>query len=374
MQMIGYLDYNAGAPVRPVAAQAVAAALAAGGNASSVHGPGRSARRTIEDAREAVAALVGAMPEAVVFTSGGTEANDLALHGTGRTRIIVGATEHVSVLEAVPDAAVAPVDSDGMIALDTLESMLAASDAAALVSVMLANNETGVIQPLAEVARRAHAHGALVHCDAIQAAGKVPVSMAALGTDLLTLSAHKIGGPQGAGALVVAAPADLAPRLRGGGQERRRRAGTENVPGIAGFGAAAEAARADSRECVRLAALRDRLEAGVRALAPLAVIFGAGVARLPNTSCLAMPGVASEVQVMALDLAGVALSAGAACSSGKVQRSHVLDAMGVAPALAECAIRASLGWASRAEDVERFLAAWGRLYAHAGGAEMAPAA
>jgi cysteine desulfurase len=244
-----------------------------------------------------------------------------------------------------------------------------------LVSVMQANNETGVVQPVAEIAALAHSRGALVHCDAVQAAGKLPLDVAALDVDLMTLSAHKIGGPAGVGALIVRDGLDLMPLLIGGGQERRRRGGTENLIGIAGFGAAAAAVADDLADQPRLAALRDRIEAGVRALAPAARVFGADADRLANTSCLTMPGITSEIQVMALDLAGVAVSAGAACSSGKVAASHVLRAMGIAEAEAASAIRVSLGWRSEAADVDAFLQAWGELSARTGRRDRrAPAA
>jgi cysteine desulfurase len=357
-----YLDYNATAPLRPEAAAAIARALEATGNPSSVHRFGRTARRQIEDAREAVAALVGGHFDSVIFTSGGTEANNLALSGCGRGRLLVSAGEHDSVLMAAPAATPVPLTSSGTIDLAALEALLGDSAADALVSVQLANNETGVIQPVAAVAERARRRGALVHCDAVQAAGRIDIDIAALGVDLLSLSAHKIGGPQGVGALVLGGDLTLAPLLRGGGQERRRRAGTENVAGIVGFAAAAEAARRDLPHQADLAALRDRLEAEVRVVAHEVVAFGAAAPRLANTSCLAVAGLSAESQVMALDLAGVAVSAGAACSSGKVAPSRVLSAMGADPELAAAAIRVSLGWASGPTDVDRFLAAWASLY------------
>jgi cysteine desulfurase len=359
-----YLDYNAGAPARPEVAAAMVEALAEPGNPSSIHGPGRAARFRMEQARAEIARLVEAAPAAVVFTSGGTEANALALAGVGRSRRIVSAIEHPSVLE-FGAAETIPVDGDGVIDLSTLDSMLAADTAPALVSVMLANNETGVIQPVAEAARIAHAHGALLHCDAAQAAGRIPLSLAMLGADFLTLSAHKMGGPAGIGALVLAdASFGLAPILRGGGQERRRRAGTENIVGIVGMGAAARIARDDVAQqhpISDLREMRDRLERGAVKSVPECVIIAKDAPRLPNTSCLALPGVPGQTQVMALDLAGIAVSAGAACSSGKVTESRVLAAMGLAPELRGSAIRVSLGWSSRAEDVDGFLAAWVEL-------------
>ena len=305
---------------------------------------------------------MGAAPAHVVFTSGGTEANNLALAAASGRRIVVGATEHDSVLGAAPGADLAPVGPDGVLDLDAFEALLARDPAPGLVSIMLANNETGVIHPVAAAARLAHASGTLVHCDAVQGAGRLALDMAALGADLLTLSAHKLGGPQGVGALVMADDLDFAPIILGGGQERGRRAGTEAVPAIAGFGVAADLARVAADDSARLAALRDRMETALLALAPGARVYGAGAARLANTSCISMPEVPSETQVMALDLAGIAVSAGAACSSGKIQPSHVLRAMGVPAAEASTAIRISLGWNSEAADIERLIEAWQQLY------------
>lgn len=358
-----YLDHNATAPLRPEAVAAMTAAFACAGNPSSVHGEGRAARKLVDDARRAVARLVGVAAEAVVFTSGGTEANDLALNGCGRLRVLVGATEHDSVLAAVPGREIVPVDGNGVIRRDALAEMLAADARPAIVSVMRANNETGTLQPVAEVAALAHRHGALVHCDAVQAAGRIPLDLAVLGVDYASLSAHKLGGPKGIGALIVLNGAPLAPRLRGGAQEGRRRAGTENVPAIAGFGAAAAVVEsALAAEIDRLAALRDRLETGIRAAANDAVIHAAAAERLPNTSCVAMPGVSGETQVMAFDLAGFAVSAGSACSSGKVTVSHVLAAMGMAEIPARNSIRISLGTTTVAADIDAFVAAWTSLH------------
>ena len=356
-----YLDYNATAPVKPAVIEAMAGALGVTGNPSSVHRAGRAARRALEHAREAVAALVGAAPDAVVFTSGGTEANNQAL-GSIRGACLVSAVEHDSVLAAAPDAERLPVDALGRVDFERLADRLAALRPA-LLSVMLANNETGVVQPVAEVAELAHRHGALVHCDAVQAAGKLAIDLVALGVDLLTLSAHKLGGPQGVGVLVLGDGIEPAALLRGGGQERRWRPGTENLPGIVGFGRAAELALEDRDWRSRVGALRDRLEAGILAVAPAAQVYGRGAERLANTSCLSMPGVSNQTQLIAFDLAGIAVSTGSACSSGKVGPSHVLAAMGVDPAEAATAIRVSLGWASTARDVERFVAAWTRLHA-----------
>ena len=367
-----YLDHNATTVTRPVARDAVARALELTGNGSSVHGFGREVRRLIEDAREAVAQVTGAEPAGVVFTGSGTEANNLSLRGARRARVLASAVEHVSVLKAALDIEEIPVNGEGIVSLEALDALLADDVRPALVSVMLANNETGVIQPLADVSAIAKNHGALVHCDAVQAAGKIPFDIKALGADMISLSAHKIGGPAGVGALVLAGELSLQGILRGGGQERGRRAGTENVSGIAGFGAAARAAIDGLSDFARLASWRDRIEAGLGKVAGVH-IFGTGGPRLPNTSCLTMPGVKSETQIIALDLAGFALSAGSACSSGKVEPSHVLAAMGVEAGDADTAIRVSLGWNSAADDIERFLEAWTTVQAQMGAADAAAA-
>ena len=305
--------------------------------------------------------MVGAAPAQVVFTSGGTEANNQALRSV-RGPVAVSAIEHDSVLAAAPDAARIPVDAEGRLDLAALERELARASPV-LVSVMLANNETGVIQPVREVVEVARRHGARVHCDAVQAAGKLAIDIDALGADFLTLSAHKFGGPQGVGALVVSNGLEPEALLRGGGQERRWRPGTENLPGIVGFGRACELAMADADWWRRTAALRDRLEARLTRLAPAARVFGREAERLPNTSCITMPGVSNQTQLIEFDLAGIAVSTGSACSSGKVGPSHVLAAMGVEPEAAASAIRISLGWASTADEVDHLIDAWGRLYA-----------
>jgi cysteine desulfurase len=361
-----YLDHNATSPMRPAAFDAMVEALQAGGNPSSVHRSGRRARAIVDRARSQVAALIGAPPAGIIFTSGGTEANALALAGAGVTRVIVSAVEHDSVRRARADAEMLPVDGNGVVDLVALERMLAATPVPTLVSVMFANNETGVMQPIGEVVRRARAAGALVHCDAVQGAGKAPVDVHGLGVAYLSLSSHKFGGPAGVGALFVRSGVPLAPDRRGGGQESNRRAGTENVAGIAGFGAAAEGAARG----LDVAGLRDHLETSLLAIAPEATVFGAGAPRLLNTCCISMPGVPAETQVMALDLAGIAVSAGAACSSGKVQRSGVLEAMGVAASDAEAAIRISLGWNSGLDDIERLIAAWRDLYIRVGRSDI----
>jgi cysteine desulfurase len=361
MAAMVYMDYNATVPVRPAAAEAVVAALAIGGNPSSVHGPGRAARRVVEDAREQVAAALGAVPAAIVFTSGATEANALALVGSGRRRILVSAIEHDSLRNAGPQVELVPVRPEGVVDLAALDALLRRDTRPALVSVMLANNETGVVQPVAEAAEVAHRHGALLHCDAVQAVGRIAVDVRMLGVDLLSLSAHKLGGPAGVGALYLGEGVEFAPQLRGGGQERGRRAGTENVAGIAGFGVAANLVVRELGAMERVARLREDLEARMRAQRPEALIFGTRAPRLANTVCVALPGVPAETQVMALDLAGIAVSAGAACSSGKLRPSAVLSAMGVDAQLAASAIRVSLGWRSEAFDIDRFMAAWSGL-------------
>jgi cysteine desulfurase len=351
------LDHNATSPLRPAAFDAMVEALKAGGNPSSVHRSGRAARARIDVARRQVATLVGALPAEIVFTSGGTEANSLALKGAGRRRVLASAVEHDSVLKAGP-CKIIPVDRNGVVDLAALEHLLAGSQEPALVSVMFANNETGVLQPIADIVRLAHAAGALVHCDAVQGAGKQRVDLHGVDVDYFSLSAHKLGGPTGVGALVVRAGAPLATDRKGGGQESNRRAGTENVAGIAGFGAAAEAAG----NGLDVAKLRDRLETELVKIAPQAVIYGGSVPRLPNTTCISMPGVRAETQVMALDLAGVCVSAGAACSSGKVSRSAVLTAMAVEDSEAETALRISSGWNTVSEDIDCLIAAWRGLY------------
>ena len=369
MSASAYLDHNATSPLRPAAFDVMVEALRAGGNPSSVHRTGRKARAFIDKARREIASLVGARPAEIIFTSGGTEANNLGLSGASRRRVLVSAIEHDSVRRAVPQAEVLPVDGEGVVDLAALEAALAASAEPALVSVMLANNETGVLQPIAEVVRLARSVGALVHCDAVQGTGKIPVDLRDLGVDYLSLSAHKLGGPTGAGALVVRSGAHLSPDRLGGGQESNRRAGTENVAGIAGFGAAA----AEASSYLDVTGLRDRLELALVQIAPEMKIFGSKTPRVGNTACISMPGVPAETQVMAFDLAGVCISAGAACSSGKVQRSPVLAAMGVPAADAACAIRISLGWNTESADIDCLIAAWQDLYIRVRGSGISEA-
>jgi cysteine desulfurase len=369
-----YLDWNATAPLRPEARKAMCEALDVAGNPSSVHAEGRAARRLVEAARERVAALVDAEPRNVVFTSGGTEANVLALSpavGAGNEpcrRLMVSAIEHPSVLAGGRFSAAAverlPVTGRGEIDLSALATRLKAAEGRVLVSLMLANNETGIVQPVSEAAHLVHQAGGMLHVDAVQAAGRIACDINALSADLLTVSGHKIGAPKGVGALIRrdAALSITDPLIKGGGQERGARAGTENVAAIAGFGAAAAAALAGlAADRARMIGLRDRLEAGLRAASPEVVIFGAEAERLPNTTLVAQPGMKAETAVIAFDLNGVAVSSGAACSSGKVQPSHVLAAMGVPPRLAGGAIRVSLGPTTTESEIDRMIEAWIRL-------------
>jgi len=355
-----YCDYNAGAPLRPEAAQAMARAMSISANPSSVHSFGRAARKLMEDAREQVAASVGAQAQNVVFTSGATEALHLALDAArGEARsFIYSAVEHDALAEhaphAWPGAHIAPVKRNGAIDLDALAELLAAAPRPALVAVMFANNETGVIQPIAEVARLVREAGALLLVDAAQAIGRIPVNIATLDATYLVLSSHKAGGPQGAGALILAAGAPFRTTHGGGGQERGRRPGTENVAAIAGFGAALSIESEDGH----VASLRVRFEREAEV-----EIVARNAPRLPNTTLFIMPHIRAETAVIAFDLAGVAVSAGAACSSGKVRKSRVLEAMDVPPTWQTNAVRASFGWNSTDSDVDALLAALSKIKA-----------
>jgi cysteine desulfurase len=373
-----YLDHNATSPLRSEARDAIARALAIGANPSSVHARGREARAVVEAAREEVAALAGARAQDVIFTSGGAEANALALsgaiHGAAEfgerfTRLFVSAIEHDSILANAAALAervaglrleVLLVTLDGAIDLEALRVALREGKGRALIAVMVANNETGAVQPLSEIRKLAKDASARLLVDAIQAAGKMPLSFDELGADYLTLSAHKLGGPQGVGALILRDGAPFSPSILGGGQERGRRAGTENVAGIAGFGAAAKAAtKLDAQP--RTAALRARFERELKRIVPSVVIFGESAPRLANTSNFALTGLSAETAVMALDVEGVMVSSGSACSSGKVKPSHVLSAMGVSETLAQCALRVSFGWNSVDADIDAAIAALTKL-------------
>ena len=355
-----YLDANATEPLRPEARAAMLAAWDVVGNPSSVHGAGRAARRIVEDAREAIALRFGCRPGDTVFVSGGTEADALAVHALGQgRRLLIGATEHDAIRAAAPAALTVPVRANGVVDLDALAAMLA-DGLPALVCLMLANNETGTIQPVAEAAAICRAHGALLHVDAVQAAGRMAVDFSGLGADSMAISSHKLGGPTGVGALLLTpALSAVAPLIRGGGQERGRRGGTSPVAAIAGFAAAALVAAAlVAGDCSALAGLRDAAERA--AVGCGAVAVGGSGPRLGNTTCLALPGARADTQVIALDLDGIAVSAGAACSSGKVAASHVLAAMGLG-VLAGQAIRVSLPWNAVAADVDAFAAAYARM-------------
>ena len=361
-----YFDWNATAPLRQEARAAMVASLGLTGNASSVHAEGRAARHLVEQARQQVAGLAGTEAKNVTFTSGATEANMLALTPAieigGRTeprdRLFVSTIEHPSVRSGgrFPAERIAelPVTGEGVIDLNALRSTIARAERP-LISVMLANNETGVIQPISQIAEIVHAANGVLHVDAVQGPGRIDCRIGALGADLMSISAHKLGGPQGAGALICRGDIHIAePLIKGGGQERGQRAGTENVAAIAGFGAAAAVA-ANQADAARMAALRGSLETGIKAAAPQAVIFAESAPRLPNTTLFVVPGLKAERAIIAFDLNGIALSSGSACSSGKVQASHVLAAMGVEPALAQGAVRASLGWATTDRDIENLL-------------------
>lgn len=368
-----YLDNNAGAPLRPSAREMMVEVLNDTGNASSVHAHGRRARGRIEAAREKVARLCGAKARAVTFVSGGTEANMTALSPVWQdqggpvylNRLFRSAVEHPSVAAggrfAVAEQTVIDVDSKGRVCLDSLKDMLAEA-APGLVSVMAANNETGVIQPLAQIGELAKAHGHFFHVDAVQAAGRMPIDMVAWNADAITLSAHKFGGPQGIGAVVVRSTARVPSALMtGGGQENWRRGGTENVAAIAGFGEAAESGLEESARPDHFQEMKIRLENGLREICPGIVVFGDAAERLANTSCFAVPGITSETALIALDLEGVSVSSGSACSSGKVTVSHVLTAMGVPEDLARCALRVSTGWNSAQSDIDRLLQVWPKI-------------
>src|SRR5471032_2220789 len=373
-----YLDHNATSPLRPESLSAVTHALSVGGNPSSIHAQGRAARAIVEEARDKVAALAGAKAENVIFTSGATEANHLALFGAVEgslegeasriTRLFISAIEHSSVLATAGKLAerfpwirltILPVTADGVIDTEALRVGLREGKGRTLVAVMAANNEIGTVQPIAAVSKLVREAGALLLVDAVPAAGKIVLDFSHC--DYMTLSGHKIGGPQGAGALLVRDGAPLAPQLVGGGQQKGRRAGSENLSGIAGFGAAAHALADGEGERARIVHLRDHFEAALKQAAPEAVIFGMEQNRLCSTSGFAIPGVRAETALIGLDLDGVMMSAGSTCSSGKVSVSHVLAAMGVDEALAGCALRASFGWSSTMDDVNAAVASLVKL-------------
>ncbi|MCB1593209.1 MAG: cysteine desulfurase [Alphaproteobacteria bacterium] len=365
-----YLDYNASAPLRPVARRAMLEVLdreRATLNASSVHYFGREGRKILEEARGKVASLVGVPAAQVVFASGATEANNTVIQHFSRhyplKRILISAIEHPSVLKVESNHELIPVTGEGLVDLDALENLLSEDGGAVLVSVMAVNNETGAIQNLAGVSALARKYGAFVHSDAVQAAGRIPLNISEMGVDFLTLSSHKIGGPPGAGALVMGLCGETPTLIFGGGQERGARAGTENLPAIAGFGAAAQESLERMNHYQALGSWRDRLEQDILKATPDAVIHAKDVARVANTSLFSLPGVSSETLLMALDLEGVAISNGAACSSGRVEPSHVLTAMGASREIASSALRISLGWATKESDLTAFINAWTKVCA-----------
>ncbi len=356
-----YLDWNATTPLLPEVLDEMMRAFEMVGNPSSVHLDGRAARSLVESARAQVAQLVGGVAQNVFFTGSGTEAANAVLSPSlGASRLLVSAVEHSCSLAGgqFDSVTVVPVDEHGRLDLNALAAELAKPESA-LLSLQLANNETGVIQPVKKAAKLVHDAGGLVHVDAVQAAGKIYVNMAELGADVLTLSAHKFGGPKGVGAFVFATDKLRLGRslVRGGGQERGQRAGTENVAGIAGFGVAAQIAKERISQMNTVQALRDRLEAGIIKRAAHAVIFSRDVERLPNTSCFALHGMVAETALIGFDMDGVSLSSGSACSSGKVKKSHVLEAMGVLDELAMGAIRVSIGITTTQDDLKKFFKA-----------------
>ncbi len=356
-----YLDYNATAPIRPEIREAMVEVMGWPANASSVHWFGREAKKWLEQARKAVADEVSCFPQEIVFTASGTESNNLVLNSFMDRRIFTSAVEHSSVLQAVEGVELLPVDENGIINISVLSDSIK-QQPSVLVSVMLANNETGVIQPIREVAEAVHAIGGLLHCDAVQGLGKMTVDMGLLGADLMTVSAHKMGGPPGVAAVIARQGIPLKRQMRGGGQESGRRAGTENIAAITGFAKAIDVARTDSWQQEMRARL-DRMERDIVTAFPAAKVIGHGVERLANTSSLLMPGVSAETQLMHFDLAGFAVSAGSACSSGRIEPSHVLKAMGLPDAEAGSVIRVSTGWDTQPGDILAFTEAWKAFYA-----------
>lgn len=352
-----YFDYNATAPLRPEAHDAMLVAMSTGGNPSSIHSHGRAARKIMEDARESLARLIRANPEDIIFTSGATEANNAILRHLAVDQIVISATEHDSVRAAVPGALVIPVLSSGLIDLQALEDTISKLEKKFLVSIHWANNETGVIQPVEEIAALVRKYEGWIHLDAVQALGKLPINLCSLDVDAVSLSAHKIGGPIGVGALVLRWDMPLSQWQFGGGQERRRRAGTENLIGIAGFAAAAEAAIRDLPQITQLATWRDELQAGFIAKYPDIVVLGQDAPRLANTLCIARPGQSSQNQVMKMDLRGFSVSAGSACSSGKVSESHVATAMGYGPDIAGSVLRVSMGRDTKSDHIQALITA-----------------
>lgn len=350
-----YLDYNASVPLKPAVIKVMTEALGQIGNASSVHSFGRDARSIIELAREAVASLVHTRADQVIFTSGATESNNMVFnHFKGQT-CFISDIEHPAVDKAAGNAAHIPVNDQGIVDLEKLESFLQNTPEPALVSIMAANNETGVIQPIKKAAEITHKYGALFHTDAVQAAGKIYLDFDDIGADFMSLSAHKIGGPQGVGALIVKPDIKIKSLLKGGGHEKGCRAGTENVAGIAGFGKAAELALKDINRFHDLELLRDDMEQRLSLAIPSLKIFSKNAPRIVNTSSISLPGFSAESQMIQMDLKGIAISAGSACSSGTVKVSRVLKALGASDEEASSGLRISMGWGTTEDDVNQFV-------------------
>jgi len=355
-----YLDYNATAPIRPEAINAAADTMRVVGNASSIHGYGRAARKLVEDARGEVAKIAGVRSAQVIFNSGATEGNNTILSGYQDKLVFISAIEHPSVIESAPKAELLPVREDGIVDIEKFKIILENSDAPALVCIQLVNSETGAIQPVAELAAMAKEKGALVHCDAVQAAGRIPLDFKSLNVDYMTLSAHKCGGPQGAGALIFREGLQMPKFMRGGGQEKRQRAGTENIAAIAGFGAAAKLCDVAAFRA-HTAPLQQKLEAGLKKIANDIIIVSENAPRVTNTTNIIVPNVPAETALMALDLEGIAVSSGSACSSGTFKPSHVLLAMGYDETSARSALRFSTGWATTEPEIDAALAAFTKV-------------
>lgn len=356
-----YLDYNATAPIHPEVLSLVTQVMEGVGNASSVHNFGRTARKYIENAREQVADLCAVSPTQVTFTSGATESINTVLSGFRDKRVLISAIEHPAVIAAAPHAETIPVTSDGVIDMEAYESLLNDGEPPALVSVMLVNSETGVIQPIAEMAEMAHAKGALFHTDAVQGAGRIDIFFNKLGVDYMSLSAHKMAGPQGVGAIITRKNIEIPKFMLGGGQEKNCRAGTHNTAGITGMGLAAELALQNISHYSDIQKLRDYLETEIRKISNKAIIYGANAPRVGNTCNVGLPDLPAQTQMIAMDLEGIAVSSGSACSSGAFKASHVLTAMGASDDEAKCALRISMGYATNAADIERFLEAWSKM-------------
>jgi cysteine desulfurase len=359
-----YLDHNATTPIKPDVLSLMTNVLAETGNASSIHSFGRAARKHVETARRQVAEMVGAKPNQVVFTSGATESNNTVLCAYRDQRVMISAIEHPSVFNVLPEAELIPVTKDGVVDLEKFKAMLNEGEAPSLISVMMVNNEIGTIQPIEEISRIAkEIHPDVqIHTDAVQAAGRININMPAMGVDYLSLSAHKMNGPQGIGALISGPGAKPVKMLCGGGQEKSMRAGTENVPAIAAFGKASELATTDMQDYQKLASLREKMEKKMKEIAPELIIFAENAPRVANTSAVSLPGTPAQTQVMFLDLEGIAVSSGSACSSGSVKQSPIASAMGITEEQMSGAFRISMGWGTTEKDIDRMLEAWSKMY------------